>query len=344
VRTLLVAVVITWSAVTASVAQNWNPRLAAEYLDGRQQKWSEWPRAQSANGACVSCHTGMTYLIARPALRRTLGESGPTKHEVALLDRLRSNVGAKPPAALRDVEVTFAALFLAMNEPGARTLSADAEKAFEQLWALQLKDGASAGAWKWYSVNLDPWEMPESTFFGAALAALAVGSAPAEYRARPEVQASVQRLSQYLEANVASQPLHNRVALLWAASKLPDVIPSSLRQRILDDVFAAQRDDGAWVISALGPFNAHEGAPALTPATDAGYATGFTTFVLQQAGTPKRDPRLQRALGWLRSHQDEGGTWGATSLNKTYPDGSMEQLFMRDAATAFAAAALAGAL
>src|SRR4030095_5978046 len=98
----------------AGVAQSWNPQLAASYLDARQQQWSEWPRAQSANGPCVSCHTGLTYLIARPELRRMAGEKEPTKYETMLLNRLRSNVGAKPAAALRDVEVIFAALFLAM--------------------------------------------------------------------------------------------------------------------------------------------------------------------------------------------------------------------------------------
>jgi squalene cyclase len=52
---------------------------------------------------------------------------------------------------------------------------------------------------------------------------------------------------------------------------------------------------------------------------------------------------LRRALDWLRARQEASGSWPAESMNKVYPDGSMEQSFMRDAATAFAAAALAGA-
>jgi hypothetical protein len=32
---------------------------------------------------CVSCHTGMTYLLARPVLRRALHESEPTTFEPA---------------------------------------------------------------------------------------------------------------------------------------------------------------------------------------------------------------------------------------------------------------------
>ena len=30
-------------------------------------------------GTCFSCHTNMTYLLARPVLRAALGESAPTR-------------------------------------------------------------------------------------------------------------------------------------------------------------------------------------------------------------------------------------------------------------------------
>jgi hypothetical protein len=53
--------------------QGWSPRLAADYLDARQQAWNAWSTAKAPGGACFSCHTGMTYLIARPSLRRALG-------------------------------------------------------------------------------------------------------------------------------------------------------------------------------------------------------------------------------------------------------------------------------
>src|SRR5215510_1646939 len=104
-------------------AQGWKPQLAADYLDSRQEKWFVWPTAQSKDGPCVSCHTGLTYLLARPVLRTALGENQPTKFETGLIDRLRSNIGAKPPAALRDVEVIFAALFLARQDEGKKALS-----------------------------------------------------------------------------------------------------------------------------------------------------------------------------------------------------------------------------
>ena len=42
---------------------------------------------------CVSCHTGLTYLVSRPALRHSLGEkSGPTLYESFLVDSMRATV------------------------------------------------------------------------------------------------------------------------------------------------------------------------------------------------------------------------------------------------------------
>ena len=54
-------------ASTSTLAADWSPALAARYLDGRQKEWFSWKPAMSADGPCVSCHTGMTYLLARPA-------------------------------------------------------------------------------------------------------------------------------------------------------------------------------------------------------------------------------------------------------------------------------------
>src|SRR5262249_19800428 len=119
----------------------WNPQLAAKYLDERQRDWFAWPQAQSANGPCVSCHTGMPYLIARPALRRLLKETQPTMYEAGLLDRLRSNAGAKPAGALQSVETIFSAMLLPQGDAAQRA-------AFDPLWLLQKKGGDPRRAWR----------------------------------------------------------------------------------------------------------------------------------------------------------------------------------------------------
>jgi hypothetical protein len=332
-RTLLTLAVVL-VATTSTLSADWSPELAARYLDGRQKDWFAWKPAMSADGPCVSCHTGMTYLLARPALRRVLKESQPTMYEVGLLDRLRTKVGEKPAGALQGVETIFSAMFLS-REDATKTMSAHTQKAFGQLWALQSGDGAPKGGWRWYAANLDPWENTESGRYGASLAAVALLQTPAEYRETPGVREQAASLNAYLMDSVASRRLHDRLALLLARSFVPD----SLRQSIATDALGSQQADGGWTIASLGPWTAHADAP---PASGSNaYATAFTTFALLRGGVAASDPKLAKALTWLASHQDpKTGAWAATSMNKRYPEGSMESLFMQDAATAFASLAL----
>src|ERR1051326_3155831 len=79
-------------AVLPAFPSDWNPRAAAAYLDGRQKKCFAGPAGNGNGVPCVSCHTGASYLLARPALRRVLGEAEPTPYETGLLDSLRSRL------------------------------------------------------------------------------------------------------------------------------------------------------------------------------------------------------------------------------------------------------------
>jgi squalene-hopene/tetraprenyl-beta-curcumene cyclase len=324
------------------LAADWNPKLAAQYLDARQKDWFAWKQAQSADGPCVSCHTGLTYLLARPALRRMLHEKEPTMYETGLLNRLRAKAGAKPPGSLQGVETIFTALFLAREDARDTkgSLSPSSKAAFDQLWILQNKDGRQKGSFLWYSANLDPWETPAAFYFGAALGAVAIGQAPAEYRNQPEVQERIRSLADYLGGPLEDQPMHSSVAWLWAASKLPEVAAAPRRQSIINQVFAKQASDGGWTPESLGPFAAHADAPPSSGSS--AYATGLVTYVLTQAGVPPGDKRLARARDWLKSHQDRvSGAWPGVSMNKRFPADSMESKFMQDAATAYAVLALA---
>jgi squalene-hopene/tetraprenyl-beta-curcumene cyclase len=237
------------------------------------------------------------------------------------------------------VEAVYASLFLTLTDTGGVSLNSDAQKAFDRLWTLQNTAGPSRGAWPWFNLGLDPYEMPVSPFYGAALAALAAGSAPAEYRALPAVRQHMAELIAYFAREVRAQPLHNRLMLLWASSKLPDALPESARQSTIDEIWRKQEADGGWTIASLGPWDPQPGAPA-SPGSNS-YATGLVACVLLAVDVRSADPRLARALTWLASHQDrQAGYWEAHSMNKPYEPGSMPAQFMRDAATAFAVLAL----
>jgi squalene-hopene/tetraprenyl-beta-curcumene cyclase len=338
-------------AVSAFCA-DWNPRLAAQYLDSRQKAWFAWPTANKSGVPCVSCHTGLPYLLARPALRKALGESTPTLYEAVLLDGLRATVVKTDGKTLLGdfkglladqvfgAQAVLTATLLAMDDATRGRTSPETEAAFERIWGLQIRTGKLKGAWYWSDFDLDPWETADSTYYGAALAALATGVAPAGYQSRPEIQENIASLSGYLRSEQKTQPLHNRLILLWASAKLRDVLPEADRQGILDEVWRKQQGDGGWTMESLGAWKKREAAPPDSGSNS--YATGLAAFTLQEAGVRRSDPRMSRALGWLKAHQDvESGYWAADSMNHKHEAGSMPALFMRDAATGYATLALA---
>jgi squalene-hopene/tetraprenyl-beta-curcumene cyclase len=348
-RALRVSLLIVLTSVPG-LAGDWSPKLAAQYLDSRQKEWFAWPPAKRPGGPCISCHTGLTYMLARPELRRVLGEAEPTVYETGLVNGLLARVGirlddvlkaVKEPLASQSVgvEAIFAALFLGPEKPAA-------QQAWDRLWSMQFHEGAAKGSWPWFEFDTDPYETADAGFFGASLAALAISATPSEYRERPEIKERVAELTAYLRTETRAetrtatpaQPLHNRLLLLWAAAKLPAAIGDA-KQSIIDETLQKQQRDGSWTIAALGPWKDHPTAPPANGAS--AYATAVAAFALEQAGVPRTDPKLKKALDWLRLKQDpQFGYWAADSMNKRREPGSMPEGFMRDAATAFAVLAL----
>src|ERR1022692_2812911 len=164
--------------------------------------------------------------------------------------------------------------------------------------------------------------MPNSLFYGAAVAALAAGNAPAEYRKQPKVQQRIAELNAYFARERESQPLHNRLMLLWASTKLPDALPEAARRSTIEEIWRKQEADGGWTIDSLGPWKEHPGAPVSKASNS--YATGLIASVLEAVDVNPADPRLARALAWLESHQDRrGGYWEAGSMNKAYGPGAV---------------------
>jgi hypothetical protein len=233
------------------------------------------------------------------------------------------------------------AVVIAMEDAPRGKLSPEGEKAFERMWSIQVKEGSDQGAWQWSDYNLDPWETKDSVAYGAALGALATGLAPGDYQARPEIRRNVTALTAYLRAKQANTALHNRLFLLWASSKLRDLLPASDKQTILAELQRKQEADGGWTLAAMGPWPKHDAAPASAGSNS--YLTALAAFTMEQAGVKASDPVLSRALAWLRTHQDPGGYWAAESMNHKHEAGSVPEKFMTDAATGYATAALLAA-
>jgi squalene-hopene/tetraprenyl-beta-curcumene cyclase len=86
VLTCLSAVPNAVASQVATPPSAWSPSAAAEYLDQRMAWWATWPvAARDQETACVACHTGLPYALARPALRPQLGEVGPSPTETKLI-------------------------------------------------------------------------------------------------------------------------------------------------------------------------------------------------------------------------------------------------------------------
>ena len=355
----------------AEVATSWDPKAAAAYLDQREDRWMGWQDAARDHGTfCISCHTALPYALSRPALRRVLADKNPTVEERELLDDVTKRVrtwkqigpyysdqehGTYKTDESRGTEAVLNALILASNDCQNGVLSEDTRAAFDNMWALQRKTGSGKGAWSWLQFGLKPWEARDSQYFGAALAAVAVGMAPEKYHSNPEIQDRLELLRAYLNREYARQSLFNRMVLLWASTKLPGLIAPDRRESLIKEILGEQQADGGWSLSPL--VRTWKGSTlvsyirswiredaTLVEGKSDGYATGLAAFVLQEAGMPLENTQLERGLSWLLRNQNHAeGLWPGYSLNKRRKPSSNIGHFMSDAATAYAVLALAEA-
>jgi squalene-hopene/tetraprenyl-beta-curcumene cyclase len=286
-------------------------------------------------------------------LQGALGEAAPAAPEQIMLNYVVRRVtlwnqvepfyasGAGAPTKTpesRGTEAVLNALILANYDAQTHHLTEITRKAFDEAWALQLKSGEQAGAWDWLNFHLAPWESSESQYYGAALAAVAVGKAPDDYRDDPKIQANLQLLRGYLCTEYAQQPLINKIYLLWASAKLPGLLDSSERSALEASILSKQQPDGGWSLSDLGSWKRIDKVPL--EARSDGYATGLTVLALEQSGLAR--PAVQRGLMWLTQNQNQDeGKWPAWSVNFKRDTKSDIGHFMSDAATGFAVLALA---
>jgi squalene-hopene/tetraprenyl-beta-curcumene cyclase len=344
------------SLTKADLAPSWNRTAAAKYLDDRQAWWMNWHEsARDHETFCVSCHTVMPYALGRPALRSALGESAPSPNEQKLLQNVTKRVqlwnemapfysdekvGPHKTPQSRGTESILNALILATYESHNAAPSPTLSKALQNMWGEQQKSGEQKGGWFWLNFHTQPWEADSSPYYGATLAAVAAGTAPGDYRATPVIQKNLDALRTFLRNNYQSQSLNNRTFLLWASAKIPGILRPTEQRAIIENIIAAQQQDGGWSLTPLvGPWKRGDGTPLETKSD--GYATGVVSFVLQQAGISPQDDHLHKGLAWLATHQDPSqGLWPAYSLNKQRTPAADAWLFMSDAATGYSVLAL----
>ncbi|HJZ69263.1 MAG TPA: hypothetical protein VKF81_14160 [Blastocatellia bacterium] len=357
------------------VSGDWDREGAAKYLDDRMDIWfanAKKLQTGQSETSCVSCHTTVPYVMARPVLRAAMRVNTATPQELRLIEETSRRVGSyetKRPlydhneskqAESRGTEAVLNALILASADAAQdrREPSAATQQAFKQLWETQRSDGA----WDWLDFGLEPFETVDAAYFGATLAALAVGAAPGpSISLAAETKTGVKKLREYLKETYAAQSLFNRTWLLLASTRLNDLLTSAQRIALITEIQSKQRDDGGWALESLGawrwskkaaPFRAPGTPDAASLAKSDGYGTGLVVYALKLAGLPVGHPSVSKGLQWLRANQQAVQVsqhtwmaWRAHSLNFDREHGGdkgepWRRMFMSDSATAFAVLAL----
>jgi len=354
-------------------SRNWDPAAAAAYLDARMDLWfanGTKLKTGDTQTACVSCHAGLSYALARPVLRRVMHLETPSSQEARLIDettrraetysthQVLYDFNERRQIESRGTEAVLNAVILTTAD-AARNLrepSAPTKKALARLWETQRTDGR----WDWLEFGLEPWETTEAAYHGATFAAFAVGTAPDQHDGT--ATAGIERLRAYLSTNYPAQHLYNRTWALLASTRLKRVVTDAQRDALIDELVRAQRDDGGWSLESMGPWKWSKTAPPVKSPGDLdtslltrsdGYATGLVVYTLQQAGVAPSHTAIRRGIRWLETNQRAipvpevpGRGWLAHSLNYDREHGGEKgepwrRLFMSDTATAFAILALA---
>jgi squalene-hopene/tetraprenyl-beta-curcumene cyclase len=288
--------------------------LALEYLEQGTQVWN-------GQRKCVTCHTNGIYMTVRPALTERLGPPSESVRQffVETLKQLEAQDVATLKKSTRPAQVIYTAAGLAeWDKHVARQLSPETERALALMFSIQ----DDIGTWG----TLDCWPPYESdAFHEATVAAMAVAAAPGwqQKQSDPKVVERVELLKKYLRTQAPPHD-YGKILLLWASNRMPDLIDAGRKAELVEMVWKHQRDDGGWSIrtfaapEAWGSGNRAARLKAepdiANPGSD-GHQTGLAVIVLRESGVPASDPRLQKAVAWIKSNQRASGRWWTKSLN-----------------------------
>jgi squalene-hopene/tetraprenyl-beta-curcumene cyclase len=306
---------------TEPLAKELSLENAAKYLDGVGVSWTRERK-------CITCHTNMPYLTARPLLK---GDEGWKEVRAYLeADVAKWSDGGKPRGDAYVVATAFALAFNDAQQTGK--LHATTKAALDRMWAGQ----RASGEWGWLKCDWPPLEHDD--YYGATLAALAVGYAPGDYAKTDAAKAGVEKLTAYFKTTPPPD-LHHAAMLLWASTKLDGLMTAGERKKAVEALKAKQHADGGWSLPSLGSYKRRDEkkTPNDPNAASDGYGTGYVTYVLLQAGVKPTDEVIVSGVKWLKANQRASGRWYTRSLNT---DGAH---YIANAGTAFCVLALRAA-
>jgi len=300
------------------MARTFSPAKAAAYIDGVGLVWTRERK-------CATCHTNVPYMLARPKVSG--GDPAPMKEVRDFLEATVTKWETQKPK--NDYEVVATAFALAGNDAATSgKLQPLTKTALDKVWTVQKPDGS----WKWPDCDWPPLEHDQ--FYGVAFVAVALALAPDRYADTPAATDGLKKMQAYMKSKPPTE-LHHRATLLWASTRLDGLLTDHDKAATVAELRKLQLADGGWNLPSLGPYPMRRDGKTANP-TDVsdGYATGFVTFVLRQAGVSADDPALKRAVAWLKENQRESGRWFTQSV------GGSKAHYITNAGSSFAILAL----
>ena len=302
-----------------SFAAEFSAERAARYLDTAALHW------QQANN-CVTCHTNMGYMFARPALSSTLKDSGEVR--AFFEEHVTTRWKTEAPRPVQSVAVAAGLTFNDVQTTGK--LHPTTRKALDLMWTTQRNDGG----WDWPQCGWPPMEVDEH--YGVTLAALAVGLAPGDYATSEAAVKGLAKIRTFLENN-PPESLHHRAMIAWASVRVTGLMNVEEQRTVINELLSRQLVDGGWstpgLLSDWQDLKRLDGKPHDTTTSDA-YATGFAIVVARSLGQPISDPHLTSGIDWLLNHQRISGKWFTRSAAKD------SEHYLSNFGTAFAVLAL----
>ncbi len=274
---------------------------AARSMDLAALNWQSQPRQQ-----CSQCHANMLHLVARPALAGLVPEPPDVRQlfEQHIVARRWEKDGL-----LYNLEAVAVAVPLAFHDRQTTgKLHPLTRQALDRMVAVQGKDGT------WEDTvggKYGFFRRYEQTLF----AAVGIAAAPDGYSETESGRQALERIRQFAQANPPKHA-YAKGMLLWASALVEGIATAAQRKAAADQLLSLQRSDGGWALRRMLSDDPNQ--PAGRFAADLpsdGYGTGFTVFVLRQAGLPADDPRLRRGVAWLKGNQRASGRWFHPTLS-----------------------------
>lgn len=279
------------------MADKFSAKQAAIYLDHAALTWQKEKK-------CVTCHTNMPYMFARPALASVQADSGEVRDFFEQYRTVRWK-DKRPPESQGFWPIVVGAGLTFNDLQTTGKLSPVARDVLDMVWGAQREDGG----WEWPDCDYAPMEIDDH--YGVTIAALTFGIAPDGYAESETSQAGLEKLRGYFKNN-PPKSLHHRAMLAWCSVRIDGIVSDEERATTLNELLGNQLPDGGWSTAGFltdwQGLERNDGEPLDTQTSDA-YGTGLVIVISRELGTPADDPRLQNGIKWLLSNQRQSGKW-----------------------------------